>query len=385
MLEKAFKGGHVYWSWIGLLLLVIGAGSVNYLHQLEAGLGITGLSRDLSWGAYIAQFTFFVGVAASAVTVVLPYYLHDVREFRRITVMGELLAVAAVAICMLFIFVDMGQPARVLNVLLHPAPGSLMFWDMLSLSGYLIINAVCAYVILEARQSGRSVPPWIKPLVILSIPWAVSIHTVTAFLYSGLPGRPLWLTAALAPRFLASAFASGPALLILMALLLRRISNYDVGQGAIGKLAVITAYAMAANFFLLGVELFTALYSGRPEHAEPFALLYLGLEGNSTLVPLMWLSAFLGLAALAALLVPALRKNEKVLAAASLAVFFSLWLEKGAALIIAGFIPSPLGRVTGYLPTLPELAIVAGIWGLGALLLTVFYRIMTQVFGASDE
>ncbi|MBT0651436.1 sulfate reduction electron transfer complex DsrMKJOP subunit DsrP [Geomobilimonas luticola] len=379
MLDKALKGSGRYWGWIAFLLALIAVGFTCYLRQLAYGLGITGLSRDVSWGIYIAQFTFFVGVAASAVMVVLPYYLHNVQQFARITILGELLAVAAVTMCMLFIFVDMGQPARVLNVLLYPTPHSMMFWDMISLTGYLLLNGVIAWVMLSAEQKGRPAPSWIKPVIILSIPWAISIHTVTAFLYNGLPGRPLWFTAILAPRFLASAFASGPALLILLCLALRRLTSFDAGQEAIRRLGVIVAYAMTVNVFFLFLELFTALYSGMPDHAEPFEYLFFGLDGKNGLVPVMWLSVVLALASLLALLVPRFRRNERVLALASLAVFLSLWLEKGMGLIVAGFVPSPLRAVTSYAPTAPEWGIVAGVWGIGALLLTIFYKITVSL------
>ncbi len=218
MLEKALTGSRRYWIWVAFLLALIGIGFVFYLRQLDYGLGITGMSRDVTWGLYIAQFTFLVGVAASAVMVVLPYYLHDYKAFGKITILGEFLAVAAVTMCMLFIFVDLGQPSRVLNVMLYPSPNSVMFWDMVVLNGYLVLNVVIGWTVLDAEQEGHAAAGWVKPLIYLSIPWAVSIHTVTAFLYAGLPGGRFWLTAILAPRFLASAFASGPALLILFCL-----------------------------------------------------------------------------------------------------------------------------------------------------------------------
>lgn len=379
LLEKTLQGDRRYWGWLTCLLALIAVGFFCYLQQLRHGLGITGLSRDVSWGIYIAQFTFFVGVAASAVMVVFPCYLHDVRQFARITILGELLAVAAVIMCMLFIMVDMGQPSRVMNVLLHPAPGSLMFWDMLSLSGYLLLNGVIATVMLNSEYKGVSPPAWIKPVIYLSIPWAVSIHTVTAFLYNGLPGRSFWFTAILAPRFLASAFAAGPALLILLCLLLRRLTSFDAGRDAIRRLGVIVTYAMLAHVFFLALELFTALYSNVPEHAEPFRYLYFGLEGELGLAPYMWLSLLLAVAALAALLTPRLRENENVLALASVAVFISLWIEKGLGLVVAGFVPSPLGAVTPYAPTAPEWGIVLGIWAIGALLVTLFFKVVVAL------
>ncbi len=185
--------------------------------QFNYGLGITGLSRDVSWGFYIAQFTFLVGVAASAVMLVIPYYLHNYKKFGRIVILGEFLAISSVMMCILFIFVDLGQPMRVMNVMLHPTPNSVMFWDMIVLLGYLTLNLVIGWTTLGAERKEVAPPAWVKPLIYLSVPWAVSIHTVTAFLYAGLPGRELWLTAIMAARFLSSAFAAGPALLVLLA------------------------------------------------------------------------------------------------------------------------------------------------------------------------
>lgn len=379
MLEKAMNGSRRYWGWVLLLCLLIAVGVACYLRQLNYGLGLTGLSRDISWGLYIAQFTFFVGVAASAVMVVLPYYLHNAKAFGKVTILGEFLAISAVTMCLLFIFVDMGQPMRVLNVLLYPAPHSLMFWDMVSLNGYLLLNAVVAFVSLSAERKEVPPPHWIKPLILLSIPWAVSIHTVTAFLYCGLPGRSYWLTAILAPRFLASAFAAGPALLFLLCWLLKRVTSFDVGAEAREKLGIIVAYAMTVNVFFIALEMFTVFYSRLPEHVEHFEYVLGGLEGDAHLAHLMWVSLALAGFALVFLLVPKIRANEKALALACAAVFASLWLDKGMVLIVGGFVPSPLGAVTHYAPTLPEWMIVAGIWALGALMITVFYKIVVCV------
>ena len=381
MLEKALVGSRGYWRWLLVLGVVMVLGVIAYLRQFAFGLGVTGLSRDVTWGLYIAQFTFLVGVAASAVMVVLPYYLHDFKTFGKLTILGEFLAISAVTMCMLFIFVDMGQPTRVLNVMLYPTPHSLMFWDMVSLMGYLVLNTVISHVTLAAERNAVAPPRWIKPIIILSIPWAVSIHTVTAFLYSGLAARPFWMTAILAPRFLASAFSAGPALLILFCLILRRITRFDAGREPIQRLAIIVTYAMLINAFFVLMELFTALYSNIPEDAEHFKFLYVGLAGNATLVPWMWASAALSVAALVLLVNPKTRHNETTLAAACVAVFVGLWIEKGLGLIIAGFEPSVLGKVTVYTPTLPEVLISLGIYAFGLALITLFFKIALSVRG----
>ena len=381
MIEKALSGDRRYWSWILLLLTVIGAGSFFYLRQLRFGLTITGLSRDVTWGFYIAQFTFLVGVAASAVMVVLPYYLHNFKVFGRITILGEFLAIAAVTMCVLFITVDLGQPARAFNMMLHPSPRSILFWDMIVLSGYLLLNATIAQVSLNSERKGVPPPSWVKPLVLLSIPWAISIHTVTAFIYSGLAARPFWMTAVLAPRFLASAFSSGPALLILLCLILRRVTRFDAGAEAIRKLAVIVTYAMLANLFFVLMEFFTAFYSGIPEHVAHFKYLFWGLEGHAELVPWMWSAEILALGALVVLLRPRLRDRTAWLLAACVSVVVSVWIEKGLGMIVTGFVPSPLGKVTAYVPTAPELLISLGVYGIGAFLVTTLYKVALSVRG----
>ncbi len=379
MFEKALVGSRRYWTLVFVLLGIIGIGFLVYLKQLSYGLGITGMSRDVSWGFYISQFTFLVGVAASAVMLVIPYYLHNYKKFSKIIILGEFLAVSAVTMCILFIFVDMGQPMRIMNVLLHPTPNSILFWDSVVLSGYLLLNIVIGWTTLQAEWKDAPPPKWVKPLVYLSIPWAISIHTVTAFIYAGLPGRHFWLSAIMAARFLASAFASGPALLILLALLLRKYTKFDPGREPILAVSKIVAYAMTANVFFLLLELFTALYSGIPGHRHSFEYLFLGLEGHGKLVPLMWISVFLALGALFLLIIPTTRRHEKTLTWACIMVFISLWIDKGFGLVIGGFVPNPFEKVFEYWPTLPEFIISIAVWAVGFLILTVLYKIVISV------
>jgi Ni/Fe-hydrogenase subunit HybB-like protein len=381
MLEKALVGSKQYWGWIAFLFAVIFVGFLFYLRQFHMGLALTGMSRDVSWGLYIAQFTFMVGVAASAVMVVLPYYLHNYKAFGKITILGEFLAIGSVIMCMTFIFVDMGQPLRILNVFRYPTLHSLMFWDTVALGGYLVLNVVISIITLKAERSDVAPPRWIRPVIILSIPWAVSIHTVTAFLYSGLGARPFWMTAILAPRFLASAFSAGPALLILFCFVLRKVTRFDAGREPIQKLALIVTYAMAVNVFFVLMEVFTAVYSHIPEDVSHFQYLFFGLDGKARLVPWMWTSVVLAITSLTLLIVPRSRRNERILAFACVALFISIWIEKGLGMVVTGFVPNPLGVVTEYWPTFPEVMIAAGVYGIGMLVITLLYKIALSVRG----
>ena len=379
MLEKALTGTKKYYGWMAALLAVIGVGFACYLWQFQFGLGITGMSRDVSWGFYIAQFTFLVGVAASAVMVVLPYYLHNYKAFGRITILGEFLAVASVTMCILFIFVDLGQPTRVMNVLLHPTPNSILFWDMIVLNGYLFLNIIIGWKVLEAERNDVAPAGWLKPLIYLSIPWAVSIHTVTAYLYCGLPGRGFWLTAILAPRFLSSAFAAGPALLILLCMIVRKLTKFDPGKEQIQSLAKVVAYAITVNVFFFLCEVFVVFYSNIPEHMDHIKYLFVGLHGHGVLVPWMWASMILMVVSIILLVNPVTRKNETVLVVACITVFIGTWIDKGLGMISGGFVPNPLHHVNEYVPTLPEILIAIAIWAIGFLVLTALFKIAVTI------
>ena len=379
MLEKALVGTKRYYGLLAILAGLFSLGFLFYLKQLNVGLSITGMGRDVSWGFYISQFTYLVGVAASAVMVVLPYYLHNYKAFGRVTILGEFLAVAAVSMCVTFVLVDMGRPDRVFNVFKYPTPGSVMFWDIIVLNGYLVLNILIGWNVLECERHSIAPPKWVKFLSYVSIPWAVSIHTVTAFLYAGLPGRGYWLTAILAPRFLSSAFAAGPALLILLCLLVRKYSKFDPGKEQIQTLAKVVTYATLINVFFFFCEVFTVFYSQLPDHMAHFQYLFFGLDGKGQLVPLMWFS-IVGMTLAALFLVnPKLRKNECTLAALCGLVIITTWLDKGLGLMTGGFVPNPLEQVVEYWPTAPEAIISLGVWAMGFLVLTLLYKIAVSI------
>jgi len=379
MIEIALKGSKRYWMWLAGLSLIIGAAAFFYYEQLTYGLMVTGQSRDVSWGFYTAQMTFFVGVAAGGVMLVLPYYLHDYKKFGPITILGEFLAVASIIMCFLFLFIHLGQPMRAFNVFIYPTPNSMLFWDGISLGGYCLLNIIIGWNVLESERNGVAPKNWVKPLIYISIPMAFSIHTVTAFIYCGLPGRGFWLTAILAPRFLASAFASGPALIIIVCMIIRKMTKFDPGKEAIQSLSTIMTYALIANVFFLTCEVFVAFYSSIPEHMDHLKYLYIGLHGHGVLVPWMWSSVICMLLAIILLIIPATKKNEIILIFSSILIFIGTWIDKGLGMISGGFIPSPLHHTTEYIPSMHELIISAGVAAIGLFILTVLYKITISI------
>jgi len=380
MLELLLKGKPRFYLWIGALAAVIGVAAIVYIFQLVYGLQMTGMSRDVSWGFYISQFTYFVGVAASAVMLVLPAYFHHYEKFKRVIIFGEFMAVGAVIMCMLFIVVDLGQPSRVLNVLLHPTPNSVMFWDMTVLSGYLLLNLVIGWTTLECERHNVNPPKWVKPLVYLSVFWAFSIHTVTAFLYAGLPGRHYWLSAIMAARFLASAFCSGPAILLLLLLVVRKVTKFEPGKEALKTLSTIITYAMCVNVFFYLLELFTAYYSGIPGHSEPISFLFGGHDGHMAWVNgWMWVAAIFAIASLALLVPPQLRYNTSLLPYALVLLVIASWIDKGLGLLIGGFTPTPFETIVIYTPTIWEVLVGLGIYAIGALIVSCLWKIVLAV------
>jgi Ni/Fe-hydrogenase subunit HybB-like protein len=383
MFEKALKGNNYYWIWLAFLGTFMAIGALCYIRQFNYGLGMTGMSRDVSWGLYISQFTFLVGVAAGGVMLVLPYYIHNYKVFGRITILGEFLAIAALLMCLMFIMADLGQPLRALNVLLHPTPGSMLFWDMLVLNGYLFLNILCGWVILTAERKQVKPPKWIYFFVYLSIPFAISIHTVTAMLYCGLPGRHFWLSAIIAPRFLASAFAAGPALILFVSLILKRVANFDVGREAKDKIVTIIIYAVIVNAFFVMLEFFVGFYSNIPGHKHTLQYLFFGLEHHgvvyNNLVPYMWGFVVLCITGVTLLAIPYTKHNDLWLGLGAISIFLGLWLDKGIGFVLAGFVPTPLDEIVEYYPTLNEIMITIAVWCTGFFILTVLYKIAIAV------
>jgi molybdopterin-containing oxidoreductase family membrane subunit len=381
--RSATKGGPRYHVWMGLLTLFMLAGAWAYGVQLRYGLGVTGLSDHVSWGLYISNFTFLVGLAAAAMMLVLPAYVFEDVDFGRAVLIAEGVAVAALVMCLLFVVVDIGNPMAAWH--LTPGigylnwPRSLLAWDVLVLNGYLALNLIIPFYILYSHYRGKR-PERKKylPWMYVAVMWAVSIHLVTAFLLAGLPARPYWNTALLGPRFLASAFTAGPAFVIVLLWVIRRETRFPVAEGAIRKLAVITTVAAQINLVMLLSELFYKFYSPT-HHGINARYLFFGLDGHRALVPWIWTAIVLNLLATAGLMIHPLRRNTRWLIPACIVLFVSIWIEKGIGLVIPGFVPSPLGEVVEYVPSLVELGVTAGIWATGLFVLTVLVKVAIPI------
>ena len=377
-LRLMIQGNRYYFAWVGFLLLLMVLGGVAYADQLRDGLIVTHMRDQVSWGFYIGNFTFLVGVAAAAIMLVIPAYVYHWEPIREITLLGELLAISALVMCLGFVLVDIGRVDRFWHIIPMIGrlnlPGSLLAWDVIALNAYLLLNwAVVTYLLYCSYRNIPYNKKIVYPLVLSSIPMAVSIHTVTAFLYNGLAARPFWNSAILAPRFLASAFCSGPAILLVLLQILRKTTRLKIKDEAIFKIAELMAYTMGFNLLLTVAEVFKEFYSNT-EHLVFIKYLFFGLKGHNGLVPFAWASVITGAVAFLLFLIPKTRTNWITLNLGCLLIYSSVYIEKGMALIIPGLTPDPLGEIYVYRPALTELLVSAGIFALGFLVFTLMLK-----------
>ncbi|MBI4209495.1 MAG: polysulfide reductase NrfD [Deltaproteobacteria bacterium] len=375
LFKQVTSGPRIYFLWLTFLGIMILIGINGYLQQMEKGLIVTNMTDQVSWGAYIANFTYIVGLAAAAVMLVIPAYIYKIKAVKEIVFVGEFLAIAAVIMCLLFVMVDMGRPDRLWHIIPFIGkmnwPLSILSWDVIVLNVYLLLSLHIPSYLLYKKYMGE--PPddnYYKPFVYISIFWAISIHTVTAFLYCGLGGRPFWNTAILAPRFLASAFAVGPSLILLTLQIMQKTASFPVKDEAYVILKRITTVALIINLFLLGCEIFKEFYTDSA-HSSSARYLFLGLDGHNLLVPYIWTAVAFNVIATLIFSIPELRENRGYLNMACVLAIVGIWIEKGMGLIIPGFIPSPLGDIVEYTPSLIEIQVCAGIWAVGAFLFTI--------------
>ena len=374
----SLSGGVAFKIYLAVLLAMIGAGVYAYGHQFREGLIITGMSNIVSWGLYISNFTFFVGVAAAAVMLILPAYVYKDKDFHEVVIIGECVAVGALVMCLLFITVDMGGPLKVWHMIpgigLFNWPSSILTWDVLVLNGYLALNSLVPLYILYSYYNEREPVGWkYMPFVFLSIFWAVSIHMVTAFLYQGLPARPFWNNPLLGPRFLASAFAAGPAVIMMVLIAIKEFTKYPIDTTIFFKLKRIIVVSAVINLVMLFSEVFKEFYTFT-HHSLSAQYLFFGLEGHDSLVPWIWTAIGLNILGTLLFAFAPNKSGSSYLMVAAVSLFTGIWIEKGFGLIIPGLVPSPMGEVVDYAPSSFEILITLGVLAAGMLVVTMLIK-----------
>ena len=377
-LTYALKGGMKFYAWLLFLgffvmLLVIG----QFL-QLTQGMIVTGLNDQVTWGIYMANFVFLVGVAAAAVTIVFPAYVYNYEPLKKVVIIGEMLAISAVIMCILFVINHMGRPDRTWHMFpgvgIYNWPNSMLTWDVLVLNGYLALNLICGFYYMYKKYTGEPMnKAFYMTFVYISIVWALSIHTVTGFLLNTMPTRPMWFHSMVPIKFISTAFAAGPAFIILAFFIIKKNTKFEISDEAINKMSEVITYCLSIAMFLTLCEVITELYPST-EHSFSLQYLMFGKHGLSKLVGWFWISMIFNITAFILLINPKTRKNHKILPFTCAILFVGIWIEKGMAFVLPGMIPSPIGEFAEYSPSWIEIGNSLGSWAFGIMIFTILAK-----------
>lgn len=372
------KGSSKYYLWLGFLGIFVLFWLNGITTQWSEGMIVTGLTDQVSWGIYLANFVFLVGVAAGAVTIVFPAYVYKHKALHEVAVLGEMLAIAAVVMCLLFVIAHMGRPDRLWHIIPYIGifnwPHSMLTWDVLVLNVYLLLNVVGGFYYLYKKYTNEELnKKFYLPVIYVAIVWALSIHTVTAFLINTMPARPMWHHGMMPIRFITTAFAAGPSLIIIVFLVIRDNTKLWIKDEAINMLSQIVTWCLGIALFLTLSEVVTEFYHPT-EHSLGMKYLILGHHGLSNLVPWFWASLILMVSSFIMLLIPKIRKDYSKLKYISAMAFIGIWIEKGMGLLIPGSIPTPIGEFTQYSPTFLEIFNSLGTWAIGFIVMTILLK-----------
>ena len=385
------------YAWIALLLAVMAVGATAFVYQFINGLAVTGMRNIVMWGQYILFFMFFVGLSAGGLIVASAGRLFGVTAFKPITRLAVLEATIAVILAATFILPDLGRPERILNILLYFNPTSPMIWDIAIVFVYMTMSAFYVWLYARADLSRRGSKLALgtgtsertmareervkTAMAWVALPAAIMLHSITAWIFGLQISRGFWYSSIMAPMFIASALVSGLGLVIILALILRRLGRLQFPDGLVAMLGGLLGAFVAVEGFLLLAEYLTALYPGAPEGDAAARML------SGQYLPLFLFEVVVGL------LVPFLILSQRRLRSNP------VWVGVAAAIGIVGIfvhrlnlvlnglsypnIEAPPGLPIGtpqegssfadfwwYVPTLVEWLIVMGILAFGALLFT---------------
>jgi dimethyl sulfoxide reductase membrane subunit len=391
-------------GWIGLLLVLMALGAAAYLYQYANGLAVTGMRNTVMWGQYILFFMFFVGLSAGGLIVASAGRLFGVAAFKPITRLAVLEATIAVLLAGMFILPDLGRPERLLNLVLYANPTSPMIWDIAIVTVYLALSTFYVWLYVRADLARRG--SWLafgtgtseralareerlkSAMAWVALPAAILLHSITAWIFGLQISRGFWYTGVMAPMFVASALVSGLALVILLALVLRRLRRLTFSNDLVALLGGLLGVFIAVEVFLIAAEYLTAAYPGAHE-AEAIQRLVTG-----PYAPLFWFEIVVGLA-IPFLIVARrrLRVRPAWVAVAAILAIIGIFVHR-LNLVLNGLsyatIQHPPGVSIGvsqgldssfqlsywYVPTIVEWLVVGGVLAFGALLFTVAVLIL---------
>ncbi|NPA84823.1 MAG: polysulfide reductase NrfD [Crenarchaeota archaeon] len=400
------------------------------ISEYQGGMIYTDMNDWVVWGLYISFFVFWVGVAAAGVLFGIAAYVFRDKGFMRLAPLAEVQAVAAIAVALLLVLADIGRPIRTLLLLAMPIvtefrfpnPQSMFDYDFTVLNGYLLVNIIGIFIAVHWYRRGPkfSPPKWLMyAFMVIAAPLAIGIHTVTAFISQPLTARLIWNNPLLAPRYVATALAAGPALLLIVSIIAEKFyKGFKVPKYVYEKtLIVSTAALIVGLYFTLSEAQELFWYTTEPvkraqalniflspltcEAMKPilkdFAFFFTGTEQCTWGYPqvsyvamMSWVWIILGsLTVLLAIFVPKLRKTYKGIVLLSALIIIAVVGEKTLPIIIPAYVPNVLGTIVPYTPTPLEWAVTVGAHAAGLMVYMLLARPVLKAiiahYGSEEE
>jgi molybdopterin-containing oxidoreductase family membrane subunit len=394
--------------WITGLLAVCALALVAWIFQLVYGLRVTDMRNYVSWGAYMTNFVFFIGISHAGTLISAILRVTNAGWRRPITRMAEAITVFALLVGASMVLIDMGRPDRLLNLLLHGRLQSPILWDLVSVTTYLTGSFLYLYVAMipdmpilarAARERGRS-PRLVRlyemlslgyrespehrrrlaralgAMAVIIIPVAVSVHTVVSWVF-GMTLRPGWHSTIFGPYFVIGAIFSGTAAIITAMALFRRayrLERYLLPEHFQRLAKLLLALSLLYAYFTLS-EYLTAWYGGLESDTRLLEL----LAGSTLFGASFWLWAVFGLFVPIGLLIFPSRRSLGAIVSASVLINIGMWVKRYLIIVPTlqtPFIPAQAAGITPhYFPSLVECTITAGAFAGFLLLFTLFSRI----------
>ena len=306
-------GGKGLTAAIAVAAIVTVAGIACWAVQLSGGMVQTGMRNLDSWGLYITNFMFFVGLSAGGLIISSVPNAFGMKGFGGISKVAIWTSVCCTCAAIGFVVVDLGGPARLWELFVYSNFSSPLMWDILVLGTYLVLSVVYLWAYLRA-EAGRMSHTAIRAISVVALIVAILVHNVTAWIFSLAPAHEFWHTALMGPWFVASALDCGTALVLIVCLALRRAGYLALDQKHVANLAKMLAVFVLVDLYFYACDLLTSGYFGG-EGAEVVAMLTSG-----ALSPVFWTQVALMAASVAILVVPRLRTTPGVVVASVLAI-----------------------------------------------------------------
>lgn len=346
------------------------AGLGCWIMQLLNGLSVTGMSDGTSWGLYITNFMFFVGLSAGGLIVASSASIFHIEKYKQVALPAVILSTVCICCAAIFIMVDLGGIAKIWRLLTGPNFTSPLIWDVLVITTYLVVNVLYLYFMCSKNKSSRS----LSILSRFALPVAILVHSVTAWIFGLQNSMEGWYSAIMAPLFVVSAMDSGIALLLLCLMGMKKSGRFSFDDKLIPSLAGLLATIVAIDGFLVACEVLTLAYPS----AGGMNVLSVMLTGATA--PFFWVETIVGVAIPFLILVfQKNREKRSLVALASACVIIGVFCKR-AWLLISSFaawsIPTTTGLIGGageweaawgYFPTVIEFSIALGVIALGIL------------------